>query len=142
MDDNILKLIDEHFGETSLKNWKRKLDEGTVPSLEQLANLIEANFSQPMPPWLVIHLCDRLRKPDRPKRGRPRSGKSDVVTVAFAKLLYQFWLTKFQKERPTHLARRKNTTSPPHELAAQTVQKLVYPDKDWKAVLNLLSSQK
>ena len=68
--------LDDLFGETNLVAWQRRLDEGEVPSLVQIADIIETNKDKVLPNWLVEHLCKRLRNPDKPKRGRPPSKES------------------------------------------------------------------
>ena len=133
--------LDVLFGDTSLFAWKRRLDEGEVPSLAQIADIIEANKSEPLPDWFVEHLCKRLRNPDKPKRGRPRSTKS-YATDMFAAYLYQMLLSEFRRERKS-LGRARTKDEPtPSERAARIVQRKCYRWMDWKAVLNLISSQK
>jgi hypothetical protein len=133
--------LDVLFGETSLFAWKRRLDGGEVPSLAQFADIVEANKSEPLPDWFVEHLCKRLRNPDKPKRGRPRSTKS-YATDMFAAYLYQMLLSEFRRERKS-LGRARTKDEPtPSERAARIVQGNCYKRMDWKAVLNLISSQK
>jgi len=64
--------MEELFGENSLHLCKYRLDNNEIPSLEKLADIIEANSDAPLPDWFVKHLCTRLRHPDKPKKGRPR----------------------------------------------------------------------
>ena len=143
MGDNsiIFDLIRAEFGPTSLSNWKRKLDAGTPPSLSQLADLIEANSDQTMPSWLIDHLSDRLRNPEKKKKGRPPS-KLDTIRSTFARYLYEMMLEQFQNEVKSQSISKKEDLPSPHERAAQVVKKSVYPEKSWRAVLNLLSSRK
>jgi hypothetical protein len=133
--------IYELFGESSLFTWKRRLDEGEIPSLVQIADIVEANRSEPFPDWFVEHLCKRLRNPDKPKRGRPRSTKS-YTTDIFAAYLYQMLLSQFKTELKSSGRARAKTEPPPSERAARIVQKNCYKWMDWKAVLNRISSQK
>ena len=136
--------FDHLFGETSLFVWEQKLDRGVVPSLAQIADIIEANSDEVLPVWFIEHLCKRLRNPDKPKRGRPPSTKP-YTTHIFAAYLYQMLLAEFQKERrsasPADRNRAKREPSP-SERAARIVQGNFYREMDWKAVLNLISSQK
>lgn len=134
--------LDELFGETSLVAWQRRLDEGELPSLVQIADIIEANKDKVLPNWLVEHLCKRLRNPDKPKRGRPPSKES--YKDMFAYHLYQVELAKFQAERKSSLAsaqKRAKTDPPPNELAARYIQKTFYKYMTWRAVLNMMSSR-
>jgi hypothetical protein len=85
-------------------------------------------------------LCDRLRNPVKKKRGRPPS-KRDDVPIEGVKLFYQMLLELFQNEVLPRSTSKKNLP-PPHERAARQVQKVWFKNMDWKAVLNLLSSQK
>jgi hypothetical protein len=136
--------VEELFGETSLVAWKNRLDGGEVPSLAQIADIIEANKDEPLPDWFVEHLCKRLRHPDKPKIGRPKSTKSDTIDM-FAAFMYQLLLKEFQEERKFGLPRgqrRQKAGQPPSERAARLVQGNLYKHKDWKAVLNQISSQK
>ena len=136
--------FDELFGETSLFVWKRKLDEGEIPTLAQIADIVEANKSNSFPDWFVEHLCKRLRFPDKPKIGRPRS-EPDKTIEMFAALAYLFLLKEFQEERKSASAKghkRLKSDQPPSERAARLIQRNYYKHKDWKAVLNQISSQK
>lgn len=45
--------MEELFGETNVSAWKRRFDRGEVPSLVQLADIIEANKDVVLPPWLI-----------------------------------------------------------------------------------------
>ena len=137
-----ISTLDELFGETSLVAWKRRLDGGEVPSLAQVADIIEANKNEILPAWFVEHLCKRLRHPDKPKRGRPRLKES--FKDMFARTLYLVELDKFQAERKSALAsgqKRAKGEPPPNELAARYVQKTCYKHKTWRAVLNMMSSR-
>ena len=130
--------LEELFGETSLVAWKKRLDGGEVPSLAQIADIIEANKDEPLPAWFVEHVC----KHDKPKRGRPPLKESDKDM--FARYLYQVELAKFQAERKSALAsgqKRAKGERPPNELAARYVQKTCYKYKTWRAVLNMMSSR-
>ena len=136
--------MEEHFGETGLFAWKKRLDGGEVPSLAQIADIIEANKDEPLPEWFVEHLCKRLRHPDKPKIGRPKSTKSDNVDM-LAALMYQWLLKEFQEERKSGLPRgqrRQKAGQPPSERAARLIQGNFYKHKDWKAVLNQISARK
>jgi hypothetical protein len=136
--------FDYLFGETSLFVWKRRLDGGEVPSLPQIADIIEKNSDEVLPAWFIEHLCKRLRNPDKPKRGRPPSTKA-YTTHIFAAYLYQVLLAEFQKERKSASPANRNRAKrepPPSERAARIVQGNFYKEMDWKAVLNLISSQK
>ncbi len=131
--------LNEHFGETSLVAWERRLAGGDVPSLVQIADIIEANKDELLPNWFVEHLCNRLRFPDRPKRGLPPSKESQKDM--FARCLYQVELAKFQAERKSALAsgqERAKSDPPPNELAARYIQKAFYKKKKWRAVLNMM----
>jgi hypothetical protein len=132
----------EPFGETSLAAWKGRLTERDIPTLIQIADIIEANKSEVLPVWFVEHLCNRLRFPDKPKRGRPPSKESYKDMVA--RHLYQVELAKFQAERKSALAsgqKRAKSNPPPNELAARYIQKAFYKYKTWRAVLNMMSSR-
>jgi hypothetical protein len=134
--------FDDLFGETSLFAWKRRLDGGEIPPLAQIADIIEANKNEPFPDWFVEHLCNRLRSPDKPKRGRPSLKES--YKDWFARCLYQVELAKFQAERKSALAsgqKRAKSGRPPNELAARYIQKAFYQYKTWRAVLNMMSSR-
>jgi hypothetical protein len=136
--------LDYLFGETSLFAWKQRLDGGEVPSLAQIADILEANKNELLPGWFVEHLCKRLRHPDKPKIGRPRSTKSDTIDM-FAAFAYQCILKEFQGEKKSGLARGQKSgknDQTPSERAARIIQANFYKHKDWKAVLNLISSRK
>jgi hypothetical protein len=135
--------MEELFGEASLSAWKRRLDGGEVPSLVQIADIVEANKNEPLPGWFVEHLCKRLRNPDKPKRGRPALKKSN--RDIFAGHLYQVELRKYQAERKSALAsgrKRAKTDQPPNERAARYIQQSFYRHMTWQAVLNMMSSRK
>jgi hypothetical protein len=134
--------VDELFGETSLVAWKIRLDGGEVPSLAQIADIIEANKDEILPAWFAEHLCNRLRFPDKPKRGRPPLKESDKDMLARG--LYMVELEKFQAERKSALAsgqKRAKGEPPPNELAARYIQRVFYKHKTWRAVLNMMSSR-
>jgi len=59
--------------------------------------------------------------------------------------MYQWLLKEFQEERKSGLRRgqrRQKAGQPPSERAARLVQGNLYKHKNWKAVLNQISSQK
>jgi hypothetical protein len=135
--------LDDLFGETNLVAWRRRLDEGKVPSLAQIADIVEANKNEPLPDWFAEHLCHRLRFPDKPKRGRPSS--KETYKDYFAYCSYVVELAKFQEERKSDLAAGKNRAKsdpPPNELAARYIQKTFYKHMKWRGVLNMMSSRK
>jgi hypothetical protein len=135
--------FDELFGETSLVAWKRRLAEGDVPSLVQIADIIEANKDEVLPAWFVEYLCNRLRFPDKPKRGRPPSKAS--YKDMFARHLYQVDLERYQAELKSALAsghKRLKSDQPPNERAARAIQRAFYKHMTWRAVLNMMSSRK
>ena len=116
-----------------------------IPSLEKLADIIEANSDAPLPFWFVEHLCTRLRHPDKPKRGRPRSNTPKKTIEMFAALTYQLLLKDFQEERKSASSegqRRLKSDQPPSERAARIIQRNYYKHMTWEAVRNLISSQK
>ncbi len=123
----------ELFGETSLTAWERRLAEGDVPTLVQIADIIEANKYEVLPLWFVEHLCNRLRFPDKPKRGRPPSKESPKDMVA--RHLYQVELALASGQK------RAKSDPPPNELAARYIQEAFYKYKTWRAVLNMMSSR-
>jgi hypothetical protein len=141
MGNNIIDAIHAELCATSLLNWKRKLNQGTLPSLGELADLIKANCAEPMPPWLVEHLCHRLRNPEKKKKGRPPS-KPDIYKITFAKAMYWVVLKEFQSEAQSRSARKGGVAPPPHDRAAKYIQELYFEHMSSKAVLNLLSSRK
>ena len=110
----------------------------------QIADIIEANKEEPLPDWFVEHLCKRLRNPDKPKIGRPRSSKSDTIDM-FAAFAYQCMLKEFQEEKKSGAVagqKYKKPSQTPSERAARIIQERLYKHKDWKAVRNQISSQK
>jgi hypothetical protein len=95
-----------------------------------------------LPPWFIAHLCNRLRFPDKPKRGRPPSKESPRDMLA--RCVYQVELAKFQAKRKSALAtrqKRARTDPPPNELAARYIQQAFYRHMTWRAVLNMMSSR-
>jgi len=137
--------MEELFGENSLHLCKYRLDNNEIPSLEKLADIIEANSDAPLPDWFVKYLCTRLRHPDKPKKGRPRSNKPDKTIEMFAALTYQWLLKDFQEERKSASAAGKTrlkSDPPPSEHAARIIQRNYYKHMTWQAVRNLISSQK
>jgi hypothetical protein len=133
---------EELFGATNVSAWKRRFDRGEVPSLFQLADIIEANKDVALPPWLIKHLCNRLRNPDKTKKGRPPSKKS--TTDMFAVCMYQVELARLQAERKSSLAsgkKRARSDPPPNEIAAGLVQRTFYKSKTWRSVLNMMASR-
>ena len=112
--------------------------------MAQIADIIETNSDEVLPAWFIEHLCKRLRNPDKPKRGRPPSTKPSTTHI-FAAFLYQMLLAEFQKERKSASPANRNRANrgpSPSERAARIVQGNFYKQMDWKAVLNLISSQK
>lgn len=136
------------YGPTSLLSLERRIAEGKIPSADELAAVLEANATEPLPAWFSALLVQSLRGELKKKRGRPPN--DDALSnirfhVARAKYpLYLAWLQK--RERSVGLngwpaLRGKHWwMGVPHERAARMATARWFRHVDWKAFLNRVSS--
>jgi hypothetical protein len=76
--------MEELFGENSLHLCKYRLDNNEIPSLEKLADIIEANSDAPLPDWFVKHrahvyaILTNLKKGDLGQISQIRQSKCSL----------------------------------------------------------------
>jgi hypothetical protein len=64
------------FCDTSLIRWERLIGEGELPSKEQLAGILEANASKPLPAWLIELAAKGLRGELKGRAGRAEAERT------------------------------------------------------------------
>jgi hypothetical protein len=136
------------FGPTSLSRWERLIADGKTPTKIELADILEANREEPLPPWFIETVVKSLRGELIRRPGRPKEGALLQIRFQLAKAkypLYHEWLKK--RKRVSGLngwpaVRKKHWwQGPPHERAARIVTGR-WPNKmSWRAFLNRVSSQ-
>jgi len=145
------KLISPYdlFGRDSLIFWQGQVAKGVIPTRAELADILEHNADQPLPPWFVETITASLRGTLKQKRGPKRSALLDRIRLTLAQCFYQRHLAWLQNRQNviglTGWSCLQNADwwqGPPYERAARMTQKRLYPMRDWRTVLNLMSSQK
>lgn len=100
-DDPVKRPIDP-YAHALVAIWKKRIASGEVPTGSQLADVLVASAGEPLPGWLVEHLCRHLRGEIRRKPGpKPREPIDEIneiaVTERYDRLLA--WLQKRRKTR-------------------------------------------
>lgn len=137
------------YGRDSLIFWQGQIAKGVTPTRTELADILEHNADKPLPPWFIALVADALRGTLKQKRGPKRATLLDRIHLSFAQYYYQRQLAWLQQRDQRHgladwpCIRGANWwQGPPHERAARMTHKRFYPMRDWRTVLNLMSSQK
>jgi len=135
------------FGPTSLSKWERLIADGKVPTKMELADILEANCEEQLPPWLIQTIVKSLRGELRQKPGRRNEG--DILQIRFqiAKAKYPRYLKWLKKRKRVSglngwpAVREKHWwQGPPHERAARIVTERWLSQMGWRAFLNRISS--
>jgi hypothetical protein len=132
----------------SLKRWERLVSEGELPTLEQLAEIVEANAREPLPNWLIELVAKGLRGELKQRAGRPKQHAVYEMSFSVAALKY-FRLLRWLKQRERTLGLRGWSPlqgqdwwqGPPHERAARMVTARWLKHMNWRSLLNKISSQ-
>ena len=136
------------YGSTTLVNLERRIAEGKVPTGGELAAVLEANSTEPLPVWFSELLAKSLRGELKKKRGRPPNDDPlSAIRYHLARGKYFRYLAWLQKrERSSGLKGwpplRGNHwwEGAPHERAARMATARWLRHVDWKTFLNRLSS--
>jgi hypothetical protein len=135
------------YGPTGLLNLERSIAKGKNPTAAELADVLEANFEKPLPPWFVAIVVKSLRGELKKRPGRPNGNSLLEIRFALAKAMYpryRAWLQKRQRASGLvgwSAVRGKDWwTGPPHERAARIVTQRWLRHMSWRAVLNRISS--
>ena len=145
------KLISPYdlFGRTSLIFWQGQVAKGVIPTRAELADILEHNTDKPLPPWFSALIMDALRGTLKQKRGPKQGALLDRIRLGFAQYFYQRHLAWLQNRQNVIgltgwpcIRHADWWQGPPHERAARMTQKRFYRMRDWRTVLNLMSSQK
>jgi len=136
------------FGPTSLKRWERLVSEGELPTKQQLAEIIEANAGEPLPPWLIELVAKALRGKLKQRAGRRKQRVLSEMWFTAAAFEYSRVLRWLQKREHTIelrgwsiLQRNDWWQGPPHERAARIVTARRLRHMHWRTFLNKISSQ-
>jgi hypothetical protein len=136
------------YGPTSLLNLERSIGEGRIPTAAELADILEANSEEQLPPWFAEILVKSLRGELKRRRGPAKASYLSEIRFAIAKWKYPRYLAWLQKrERSSGLKgwsamRGKDWwAGPPHERAARIVTARWLKHMTWRAFLNRVSSQ-
>ena len=135
------------YGPTSLLNLERSIAEGKIPTAAQLADVLEANSDQQLPPWFVSTIVKSLRGELRRRPGRPKNSWLSEIRFAIAEAKYPLYLAWLQKrERSSGLkgwsaVRGKDWwAGSPHERAARIATARWLQHVHWRTFLNRVSS--
>jgi hypothetical protein len=136
------------FDATSLQNCRRLLQNGEIPTSDQLADILEANPTNP-PLWFTDLIAKSLRGELKRKPGRPKDSFLSQCRLAAAKQDYQAWLGWLARREKTlglrgwSILRGKDWWyGPPHERAAKIVIQRWRLHISWRSFLNRVSSEK
>jgi hypothetical protein len=137
------------FDATSLQNCRRQLQDGNIPTSDQLAGILEANASRPLPPWFTDLIAKSLRGELKRKPGRPKESLWSQCRLAAAKQDYHAWLNWLTRREKalglggwTVLRGKDWWCGPPHERAARIVTHRWRLHMSWRSFLNKISSEK
>ena len=132
----------------SLKRWERLVSEGELPTKEQLAEIVEANASEPLPNWLIELVAKALRGELKQRAGRRKLHAVSEMSFRVAEFKY-FRLLRLLKHRERTfgldgrplLQGHDWWQGPPHERAARMVTARWLKHMNWRSFLNKVSSQ-
>jgi hypothetical protein len=134
------------FGPTSFSNWERLIADGKTPTNVELADILEANCEEPLPPWFIETVVRSLRGELRRKPGRPKEGALLQIRFQIAKGKYPRYLEWLKKRKRVSglkgwpAVRKKDWwQGPPHERAARIVTERWLRQMGWRAFLNRIS---
>jgi hypothetical protein len=143
------KLISPYdlFGRESLIFWRGQIAKGVIPTRTEIADILEHNADRPLPPWFIALVADALRGALKQKRSPKQGALLDRIRLSLAQYFYQRHLAWLQQRYRNHdlagwscIRHADWWQGPPHERAARMTQKRFYPMRDWRTVLNLMSS--
>jgi hypothetical protein len=136
------------FDTSSLQNCQRLLQNGEVPTANQLADILEANATNP-PLWFINLIANSLRGELKRKLGRRRESFLSQCQFAAATHEYQTWLGWLTRREKTLglkgwsiLQGKDWWCGPPHERAAKIAIQRWRLHMSWKSFLNKISSEK
>jgi hypothetical protein len=136
------------FDNNCLQNCQRLLQNGEVPTPDQLADILEANATNP-PLWFIDLIAKSLRGELRGKPGRRRGSFFSQCQFAAARHDYQIWLSWLTRREQTLglkgwsiLSDKDWWSGPPHERAAKIAIQRWRLHMSWRSFLNKISSEK
>jgi hypothetical protein len=140
----------ELFGaEADLPTWEARVNDGALPTRDELKAILRANRDHPLPDWLLDLVILGIDGGLRAKPGRRQQGPLKAVRWALAAAKYEETLKWLQHREAADrldgwpLWQGKHWwNGPPHERAARIVIAQLGLKVDWRSFLNRLSSQK
>ena len=138
------------FGsETELNAWEERIQQGRLPTRDQLKTILLANRDQPLPDWLIDVVIMGIEGGLKGTRGRRRATPLAMIRWALAKAKYEDVLSWLQQRerlcglKGWSLLQNKHWwDGPPHIRAARIVIARLNLNMDWPAFLNRISSDK
>jgi hypothetical protein len=138
------------FGsDTELRGWEERIQQGQLPTRDQLKAVLLANQHQPLPDWLLDVVIMGIEGRLKGTRGRRRRTPLATIRWALAKAKYEdvlLWLQQRGKssglEGWSLLQGKHWWDGSPHERAARIVIARLNLRMDWRAFLNRISSDK
>ncbi|WGR73903.1 MULTISPECIES: hypothetical protein [unclassified Bradyrhizobium] len=136
------------FDETDFQYWELQINNGNLPTPEQLARLLEANPDKPLPSWLRPLIIMGIRRELKAKRGRPPKSLCAQLRLWAAMGEYRAVLAQIQdgddkqsEARSAHAARAADQR-PAHERAAEHLVREWRLPMSWRSFLNEVHSKK
>ncbi|MFK4401901.1 hypothetical protein [Bradyrhizobium elkanii] len=149
MDHQARPTLYDLFEETSLRNCKRRLDAGEIPTSQQLADILSANADRPLPVWFSDLVAKCLRGNLKRRAGRPKERLIQQIRFVAAMADYQAylrWLTERNRTSGLQgwsiLRDQDWWSGSPHERAAKIVTRKWRLPISWRSFLNRVSSDK
>jgi hypothetical protein len=136
------------FDENSFEYWRRQVQDGTLPTSEQLASLLEANPEESLPAWLRPLVIMGVRGRLTGRRGRPPKSAFAQLCLLAAIGEYRDVLSRLAEEqKEERQARPKGIKKgadhkPAHQMAAEQVVREWHLAMDWRSFLNEVHSEK
>jgi hypothetical protein len=138
------------FGsETELSAWEARIQQGRLPTRDQLKTILLANRHQPWPEWLIDVVIMGIEGELKGTRGRRRATPLATIRWAVAKAKYEDVLSWLQKRERlcglqgwSLLQGKHWWDGPPHVRAARIVIARLDLNMDYPAFLNRISSDK
>jgi hypothetical protein len=136
------------FDETDFRYWKRKMQQGKLPTPDQLALLLENNPGEPLPSWLRPVVVKAIRGKLKGQRGRPHKSSLRYLRFWAAVGEYRDVLARMQRADKANPKGRAATTGkgrthpPAHQRAAEQVVSDWKLPMSWRSFLNEISPKK
>lgn len=137
------------FDAKSLANCERRLEQGEMPTLAELADILDANSAKPLPKWFIDLLVKGLRGELKRKAGRRKHSAFSQCLFAAAVQEYREQLenlsSQSQAERSRNgrnLGRGAANATPAHEQAARIAVERWRLHISPRSFLNRMSSEK